>query len=137
MSKLGKIQDVVENALVAGLSFVADHGWNLADRTFRLSAWLLAIGALNALNRHTPSTELQILVWVLIVLWAVAAFSSFLNAMTFLMAAAVTSAKKRGLSWVAAVLAFGPAAFVILLAKILLPFSTAVFTVVFEAVSSK
>jgi uncharacterized membrane protein YesL len=57
------------------------HGWNVADRIFKITGWALLIGAIEALHQKSQIEELRYIVISLIVLMFIAAVASVMNAM--------------------------------------------------------
>ncbi|PIW28408.1 MAG: hypothetical protein COW30_07535 [Rhodospirillales bacterium CG15_BIG_FIL_POST_REV_8_21_14_020_66_15] len=60
---------------------VLAHGWNVADRLFKVAGWTLLIGAIEALYQKTDLIGLRSVEFALVAILFIAVFTSVMNAM--------------------------------------------------------
>lgn len=81
-------EDIFDEITTKWLRSVGKFTWPVAERVFKLAAWMFVCAAVAAIGQETGKIEIQLLAGVLTVLWIAAALASAFVAVGFLQDAA-------------------------------------------------
>ena len=78
-----KIEDKIEAFFRSALHGLLAHGWSISDRIFKIAAWTLVAGALQALAQQTENSVIRITAWVLLLVLFMGVVTTILNVMIY------------------------------------------------------
>jgi hypothetical protein len=93
-----ELEDRLMEAPIPVLRYIRRHAWNVADRTFKLVAWMAGIAALQTLAKS--KAEYSWIIISLVALWWLSVFVSVLGGVGSLMDEMLSGASKCKSNWV-------------------------------------
>ena len=78
-----KIEEKIEAFFRSAWYGLLAHGWSISDRIFKIAAWTLVVGALQALAQQTENSVIQITAWVLLLVLFMGVVTTILNVMIY------------------------------------------------------
>ncbi|WP_341702066.1 hypothetical protein [Ferrovibrio sp.] len=137
------LEDRLMEAPITAARFVGRliyrHAWAVAERVFKLVAWGTAVVGLAALQSKVQSTDLNIVIWLLALLWAAAFLVTVLTAMVSLQDAMIARRPDEGRSrilWVVTTL-IGSLAILYVFADFLAPIVFRAFLAIYAVAGLK
>ena len=78
-----RIDDAAESFFGGLWRIIRVHGWSIADRIFKITAWTMLVGVIQALYRETELEGLQVIANVLFVVLLLGVAITIMNVMIF------------------------------------------------------
>ena len=78
-----KIEEKIEAFFRSAWYGLLAHGWSISDRIFKIAAWTLVVGALQALAQQTENSVIQITAWVLLLVLFMGVVTTIFNVMIY------------------------------------------------------